>query len=610
MIRGYFLNGLSDTAVQMFDEMPERDLVSYNTVIAGLMRCGHVGGARRAFEGMGIRDVVTWNSMVSGYVRNGMINEGIKMFDKMPAKDVVSWNLVIGGLVRNGDIDLAGDYFRRMSCRDIASWTIMITGLSSFRRVSEARQLFDEMPERDNQAWNAMILGYVENGAIQIAEALFHKMPYRDFDSLTTLVNGFARFGRFKDALRLYAEMPEQCQKTRNSILLECIRNKLVRETHAFLEKTPNKDDVVSWTNLIVGYFAITDVDSALRLFNFMTVRDTTVYNVTVFGLGENDRGEEGIEIFTSMMRESRFSPDESTITSVLTICSNMPAGQLGRQTHSLSVKSGFSGFVAVCNATITMYAKCGDSSSALLVFSSMTSREIISWNSIICGLAYHGKAEKALEIFEEMRSKASLVEPNHITFVGVLSACSHAGLVERGRHFFSVMRFEFSLRPTSEHYTCLVDLLGRFGLIHEAVSLLGEMREDGIGVPASVWGALLGACRIHKNVEVAEIVGERVLEIEPWNSGVYLILSEMYVTCGRRKDAEAVWARMKSSGVKKQPGCSWVELNSGSRVFLSGDRFNSELSEVSFLLELLHMDMKSKHSEYLDFCLQQVEIS
>ncbi|KAL5542363.1 hypothetical protein UlMin_010073 [Ulmus minor] len=588
MIRGCFLNGCLDNALQLFGQMPERDVVSYNTVIAGLMQCGDVDGAWRVFEEMGFRDVVSWNSMVAGYVRNGMIGEAVRVFDAMPLKDVVSWNLVIGGLVICGDCDLAEEYFKQMNVRDVASWTIMIKGLASAGRIFEAREMFEHMPMRDVHAWTGMMIGYIENGYIDIALALFQKMPERNFDSWNELVNGLVKNRRVNDAMKLFMKMPEKCQKTWNSILVEFIRKGFIRGAHALLEKNPYSD-FVSWTNIIVGYFEIGDVGSAIEIFRLMPIRDATTYNVMIFGLGENDHGEEGLKLFVRMT-ETGPTPDKATFTSVLTICSDLPALQLGWQTHALVVKTGFENFVAVCNAMVTMYARCGNMDSAMLEFSFMPSRDVISWNSIICGFAHHGNAEKALKIFRQMRSEA--VDPNHITFVGVLSACSHAGFVDLGRYLFDIMRQEYSLQPTNEHYTCLVDLLGRSGLIDEAMSFLDQMQANGIEVPASVWGALLGACRIHKNTEVGKIAGERILDMEPNNSGVYLILAEMYLGCGRRKDAERIWTRMKATGVKKQPGCSWIELNNSSHIFLSGDCSHPEFSSITCVLELLYMEI------------------
>lgn len=605
MIRGFFINGRFVEAVGLFDRMPERDIFSYNTVIDGLMQCGDVDGAREIFDGMPFRDIITWNSMVSGYIRNGMIYKAVEVFDEMPLKDVISWNLVVGGLVNCGVLDLAEEYFRRMSARDIVSWTIMISGLASAGRVVEACELFENMPIRDVQAWNAMMVGYIENGHIEIAEDLFWKMPERNFESWNELVSGLVRSKRVADAIKLFMEMPQKCQRMWNSIQLELIRNGLIKEVHAFMEKFPYSD-VVSWTNLIVGYFGLGEVGSAIQIFELMPTRDATVWNATIFGLGGNDQAEEGLKLFMRM-KESGPSVDKATFTSVLTICSDLPTLQFGKQTHAEVIKSGFNSFISVSNAMVTMYARCGNMPSALLEFSTMSSHDIISWNSIICGFAHHGNGEKALEMFERMRLTDAM--PNHITFVGVLSACSHAGLIDQGKNYFDFMKSKCCLQPTIEHYTCIVDLLGRFGLIDEAMNFLDQMRADGVEVPASVWGALLGACRIYKNIEVGKIAGERVLEVEPCNSGVYLILAELFLSGGRREDAEKIWARMKEKGVKKQPGCSWIEVNNSAHIFLSGDSSHPEFNRIHCVLDLIHMELEIKIIESNPASFQQIQV-
>ncbi|CAN1847821.1 Pentatricopeptide repeat-containing protein At4g02750 [Linum perenne] len=417
-----------------------------------------------------------------------------------------------------------------------------------------------------------------------MAERLFHAAEIKDSDSWKLLINGLITCGRFNDVVRLYVEAPEKCHTTWNALLQGLVENGSARTAHVLLEKLPY-GDIVSWTNVIVGYFRSGELGCAIKVFHSMPSLDVTLWNVMICGLGENGHGEEGIRLFLRM-KQLGVSPDKSTFTSVLTICSNLPALYLGKQVCGHVIKTGFSQTIEVCNAMITMYARCGYMSSAMSVFSSMPNYNVISWNSIICGFAHHGYGVKALEMFEEMRS--SDVKPNRLTFIGVMTACSHAGLVEQGRYYFDYMKNKCSLQPTGEHYTCIVDLLGRFGLIEEATSFIDEMRE----VPVSVWGALLGACRVHRNFEVGVIAAENVLAMEPDRSGTYLILAEMYASIGRRNDAERVLDRMKNSGVKKQPGCSWIEMNDCGHVFLSGDKSHLEFCRMNQLLEILHMDV------------------
>ncbi|XP_047958991.1 pentatricopeptide repeat-containing protein At4g02750-like [Salvia hispanica] len=546
MIRGYFQNGFPEKAASLYNQMVVRDLFSYNTMIFGLMKCGHVKEAEGVFESMKNRDIVTWNSMILGYVDNNLMSEAMTVFNAMPLKDVVSWNLVLGGLVKVQEFEEAEELFRGMVVRDVASWTIIVKAFVGTGKIVEARKTFDDMPMKDIGAWNTMIGGYVQQNFVEIAEGLFHKMPGKDRNSWSIMIDGFLSIGRTRDALRLFHETPQKHEKSWNSIMLSFVKKSLVREAHAILEKVPFSG-IVSWTNIMIGYFNMGEVENANKVFQLMPCLDTAVWNAAIFGFGENDQFENGIRLFIRM-KEDGVSMDEATFTSFLIICSNMPSINLGQQIHAESIKLGIDCFTAAANAFITMYFRCGNMDSALLVFNSMTCHDTISWNSVICGLAQHGLAEKATEVFEKMRS--SRAEPNQITFVG------------------------------------------RFGLIDEAMDVLNEMTIYGLEVGASVWGALLGACRLHKNMSLAEIAGERILDIEPSNSGVYLILAEMYLANGMREKAYNMWVRMKDSGVKKQPGCSWIELSIGGNVFLAEDRAHPEFESISCALNLIYQEM------------------
>ncbi|WCJ24123.1 Pentatricopeptide repeat (PPR) superfamily protein [Euphorbia peplus] len=590
MIRGYFLNEQSQKALTLFDLMPDRDLYTYNTLISGFIQCGDINRALAVFDGMSFRDVVSWNSIIAGYFQVGFVDEAMGMFGRMPLemKDVISWNLVLGGLLKNQQVELAKECFRHMGIRDSVSWSTMISGLARVGQMMEAREVFDEMPVKDIRAWNALVFGYIQNQQVDEAEILFRRSPERDVDSWRHIINGLLSHQRVNDAFRLFMEMPLKCQKTWNNLLLEVIRNGNVKAAHGFVEKLPY-GNIVSWTNTLVGYFGIGEVSTAVQLFKLLPAPDTTVWNVMICGLGENGHGEEGLKLFLTM-KELGLSANKSTITSVLTICSDLSASHLGGQIHAEAMKTGFHNITAVSNAMVTMYSRCGNLHSALQEFSSMPNRNIISWNSIICGFAHHGFGEKAIEMFEKMR--LADVKPNHITFVGVLSACSHAGLVDQGRYYFDYMINKCHLQPTDEHYTCLIDLLGRFGLLDVAMAFLHQIREDRNEIPESVWGALLGASRIHKNIAVAEIAGEKLLEIEPTKSGIYLILAEVYQSVGRREEAEKILSRMSKKGVKKQPGCSWIEVNNNWHVFLSGDSSHRELNRICSVLDLIRKDI------------------
>lgn len=553
------------------------------------MRCRDVDAAMRIFDAMPARDVVSWNSAIAGCVRNGLMGEALRLFDEMPERDAVSWNLVVSGFVGLGEVELAERVFEEITERDVACQTIMVSGLSSAGRVDDARMLFDEMPERDVVAWNTMLAGYIRNGRLEVAKGLFVKMPNRDLDSWIEMIEGLVTGGQLVDALRLRTWMPDRSLFAWNSILPGLVRSGLVEQAHALFEKCLCRD-IVSYTNLVVGYFELGNVmDGALKLFRLMPCLDVTSWNATIHGLWRNDFGEEGLKLFLEMNSRG-FDPDMATFTTILNICSNLPSLEFGKQVHCIVNKTGFDRSVAVCNAAVSMYSRCGSIQEAFDVFSWMAVRDRISWNSIICGLSCHGKGREAVDMFEGMR--AANVMPDEITFVGVLSACSHSGLVQEGQYYFGLMESELAIKPSVEHFTCVVDLLGRFGFVEEAMVLVNRMERDGVGVSGSVWGAILGACRIHGKVDIGELAGGRILEMEPWNACSYLMMAELYLSGGRRGDCERVLALMKQRGVKKEPGCSWIGVKGNVHVFLAGDGSHPEITEVCLMLCLLDSEI------------------
>ncbi|KAK6914155.1 Pentatricopeptide repeat [Dillenia turbinata] len=352
------------------------------------------------------RNTVPWNAMIRGYFQNGHFDKEVNMFNQMPESNVIAYDTVIAGLIQKVGIDGAKELKRfsgEMSDLDVASWTIMLSGLVSAGRITEARALFDDMPVKDIQAWKTIKGGYVE-------------------------------FGQVNDSMMLYMLMPQKCRLTWNSLCLELMRNGLVKETHALIEQC-SFGDIVAFTNVIVGYFGLGEVENAIKLFELMPTQDATMWNVVIFGLGENDYGEEGLKFF---IRMNGPSPDEATFTSMMTICADLPTLHLRKQAYAQVIKTGFDYFVKVSVAVVTMYERCGNLDSALLAFSSMPNQDIISWNAIVCGFIHHGNGEKALEMLRKMR--LTYIQPNHVTFVDELSSCSHTGLVDQGKQCFDFM--------------------------------------------------------------------------------------------------------------------------------------------------------------------------
>ncbi|OVA13932.1 Pentatricopeptide repeat [Macleaya cordata] len=283
-------------------------------------------------------------------------------------------------------------------------------------------------------------------------------------------------------------------------------------------------------------------------------------------------------------MQRSGVRANFPSLISVLTVCSCLASLEQGRQIHAELVKSEFISDVFVASALITMYVKCGDLVKAKRDFDRFFRKDVVMWNSMVVGYAQHGLGDEALVVFHEMCSTGMV--PDDVTFVGVLSACSYTGRVEDGMEFFRMMRSRYSVDPTAEHYSCMVDMLGRAGRVQEAMDLIKKMP---IEADAVIWGALLGACRLHKNTDLAEIAAKKLLKLEPTNAGPYILLSSIYASKGRYEDVAELREVMRERKVRKSPGCSWIEAEKKVHMFTGGDCVeHSEHKIIMGMLERL----------------------
>ncbi|KAL5807806.1 hypothetical protein ACOSQ3_028497 [Xanthoceras sorbifolium] len=357
-----------------------------------------------------------------------------------------------------------------------------------------ARVLFDDSAKRDVVAWSALTAGYARRGKLSVARSLFDDMPVRDLVSWNVMITGYVKQGEMEKARELFNEVP--------------------------------KRDVVTWNAMIAGY---------------------------VLG-GLNERA---LEMFEEM-RSVGERPDEVTMLSLLSACTDLRDVEVGEKVHSAILEMSSGGMnILLGNALIDMYAKCGSIETAMGVFHGMREKDVSSWNSVIGGLAFHGHAEESIALFSEMQRLK--VRPNEITFVGVLVACSHAGKVEEGQRYFKLMKDRYKIEPNIRHYGCMVDLLGRAGLLNETFEFIDRME---IEPNAIIWRTLLGACRIHGNVELGRRANERLLKMRKDESGDYVLLSNIYASRGEWDGVQNVRKLMDDSGVRKEPGRSLVEAD------------------------------------------------
>ncbi|KAG2305077.1 hypothetical protein Bca4012_064155 [Brassica carinata] len=586
MISGYLRNGEFETARKMFDEMPERDLVSWNVMIKGYVRNRNLGKAREVFERMPERDVCSWNTMLSGYAQNGCVDEARRVFDRMPEKNEVSWNALLSAYVQNGRMEEACVLFESRESWALVSWNCLLGGFVKKKKIVEARRFFDGMNVRDVVSWNTIITGYAQNGKIVEARKLFDESPVQDVFTWTAMVSGYVQNTMVEEARELFDKMPERNEVSWNAMLAGYVQGERMEMAKKLFDVMPFRN-VSTWNTMITGYAQCGNVSEAKNLFDKMPKRDPVSWAAMIAGYSQSGRGYEALRLFVQMEREGG-RLNRSSFSSALSTCADVVALELGKQLHGRLVKGGYESGCFVGNALLLMYCKCGSIEDANELFEEMTGRDIVSWNTMISGYSRHGFGEEALKFFESMKREG--LKPDDATMVAVLSACSHTGLVDKGREYFYTMTQEYGVTPNSQHYACMVDLLGRAGLLEEAHNLMKGMPFEPDG---AIWGTLLGASRVHGNTELAEIAADKIFTMEPENSGMYVLLSNLYASLGRWGDVGKLRVRMRDKGVKKVTGYSWIEIQNKTHTFSVGDEFHAERDEIYAFMEDLDLRMK-----------------
>ncbi|KAH7862080.1 hypothetical protein Vadar_034524 [Vaccinium darrowii] len=348
-----------------------------------------------------------------------------------------------------------------------------------------------------------------------------------------------------------------------------------LEEARQVFDWMPHRD-IVSWTTLISGYSQWGCVDAASEVFELMPERNSVSWNAMIAAYVRSNRFQEAFALFDRMLSKEAVL-DKYVAASMLSACTGLGAVNQGEWIRGYIDKNGIQLDSKLATAIIDMYCKCGYIEKAFEVFNGLAQKGISSWNSMIGGLALHGKGMAAIELLNEMERKA-VVAPDYITFVNVLSACAHSGLVEEGRHYFRYMTEVHGIEPGSEHFGCMVDILGRAGMLEEARELINKMP---MTPDASVLGALLGACRIHGEIELGVQIGKKVIELEPHNSGRYVLLANIYAKAGRWEDVARLRKLMNDRGVKKAPGFSMIELDGVVNEFIAGGRAHPQAQEI-----------------------------
>ncbi|KAK9291945.1 hypothetical protein L1049_019897 [Liquidambar formosana] len=500
--------------------------------------CGETRVTRHIFDEITDKNVVFFNVMIRSYVNNHLFQDALLVYKSMSSHgfdpDHYTYPCVLKACSGSENLwvglQIHAAVIRVGLDLNLFNGNGLVAMYGKCGCLVEARQVLDEMPSRDVVSWNSMVAGYAKNG-------------------------------RFDDALEVCRDM-------------ELLRLKPNAGTMASLlpAVTNTSSDNVSYVK---------------EMFTKLAKKNLVSWNVMIAVYVNNSMPVEAVNLF-SQMEACGIDPDAVTIASVLPACGDLSALLLGKRIHEYVDRKKLRPNLLLENAMVYMYAKCGCLKDARDVFDEMQFRDVVSWTSMISAYGMNGQGRDAVALFSKMQDSGLI--PDSIAFVSILSACSHAGLLDEGRYYFKSMKGEYMIVPRIEHFACMVDLLGRAGRVDEAYSFIKQMPME---PNERVWGALLSACRVHSNMTIGLLAADHIFQLEPEQSGYYVLLSNIYAKASRWEDVATVRSIMKSRGIKKMPGISNVELDDGVHTFLAGDQSHPQSKEIYEELDVLVAKMK-----------------
>lgn len=548
--------------------------------------------ARKVFDEIPQSNLFTWNAVIRAYSSSVEPVQSLLLFvqllykcDEMPNK--FTFPFVIKGAAEVLDYEL-GRVVHGMAVKTALNTDMFVVNsliyfYATCGHLDLAYRVFNSSFKRDVVSWNSMISGFSKGDCPDEALELFHVMQAEGVvPNAVTMVGVFSACVKKLD-LELGRWLHSFVERNGirkdltlcNAILDMYTKCGSIQEAKIFFDRMPEKD-IISWTTMLGGYAKLEDFVSAKRVLSAMPCQDIAAWNALISSYEQSGNPKEALAVFRELQLKKNLKPDEVTLVSSLAACSQLGALDLGEWIHMYIKKEGIRLNCHITTSLIDMYSKCGDLEKALEVFESVSWRDVFVWSAMIAGFAMHGRGKDAIHLF--MKMQESKVKPNAVTFTNVLSACSHTGLVDQGRELFYQMEPVYGVAPGVKHYACMIDILGRAGKLEAATELINKMP---ITPGASVWGALLGACRLHGNVDLAERACKMLLELEPRNHGAYVLLSNVYAKLGEWDKVASLRKLMRDADLKKEPGCSSIEVEGAVHEFLVGDNSHRSSKEI-----------------------------
>ncbi|XP_027344338.1 pentatricopeptide repeat-containing protein At5g27110 [Abrus precatorius] len=556
-------------------------------------------------------DIVVGSSLVGMYAKCNAFEYAIQMFNEMPEKDVACWNTVISCYYQSGKFKEALQYFGVMRRSGFEPDSVTITtAISSCARLLDldrGTEIHKELINRgfllDSFVSSSLVDMYGKCGHLEMAIEVFEQIPKKTVVAWNSMISGYGLKGDSISCIQLFKRMHNEGVKptfiTLSSLIMVCSRSARVLEgkfVHGYIIRNRIQSDVYINCSLMDLYFKCGKVALAENIFKLIPKPKVVSWNVMISGYVAEGKCFEALSLF-SEMRKSYVEPDAVTFTSVLAACSQLAALEKGKEIHNLIIERNLDSTEVVMGALLDMYSKCGAVYKAFDVFKCLPERDLVSWTSMITAYGSHGLAHKALELFAEMLQ--SNVKPDRVTFLAILSACGHSGLVDDGCYFFNQMINVYGIIPRVEHYSCLIDLLGRAGRLHEAYEILQrnpEIRDD-----VGLLSTLFSACRLHRNIDLGVEIARMLIDKDPDDPSTYILLSNMYASAHKWDEVRMVRSKMKELGLRKNPGCSWIEINQKIESFFVEDNSHWDLELVNKYLSHLtsHIEDESKPFMY-----------
>ncbi|XP_072954229.1 pentatricopeptide repeat-containing protein At5g66520-like [Typha angustifolia] len=526
----------------------------------------------------------------SALVLPDSLGYALKLFRHNPRRNSQFYNILIRAFLRSRSHDDVFVLFLHMLDHSVPpdrhTLSCLLKTCSRLNSLRHGQQIHTHVLKcgfgSEEFVLNSLIHMYASCGEVSVARRLFDEMPGRGIVTWNAMFAGYFRAGDWTEVVELFRYMLELGaafdEVTLISVLTACGRLGVLDLGEwicRYVEENGLKGNQNLVTSLVDMYGKCGEVEKARNLFDEMPYRDVVAWSAMISCYTQSNQCREALALFHEM-QVAEVDPNEITMVSVLSSCAVLGALETGKWVHSYIKRKRLHMTVTLGTAVVDFYAKCGCIENAFEAFDKMQMRNAWTWTVLIRGLANNGRGREALDLFSSMLKDN--LRPTEVTFIGVLSACSHAGLVEEGRQFFDSMSREYDIEPKIEHYGCMVDILGRAGFIHEAYQFIKCMP---IEPNAVVWRTLLASCKIHKNIEIGEESLKEIVRLDPRHSGDYILLSNIYASVGKLEEAIRVRNLMKEKGIKKIPGCSLIELDGTIFEFFAEDSAHPQSKEI-----------------------------